>query len=265
MSDRLLLEDGSGYLILEDDSGMLALRHTYAQEVVEDVPNAYWRLGEPSGNFVDTMVGNDATVGGGTPTRSVANTALTTDDGGVGFGVAAAEWLTVADSADLKNADAAFTWEFWYRRDTDTGTQVTAFQKGSTSYSIGVTNGDKLFIGKVGTAVMVTESGTTPADGAWHHWVFTRTGSGAGNTLIYKDGVEGHTDVAPVNTLVDTANALEIGRESTTGPGGILDELALYKAILSSGRINEHWIARTVAAAAVGGDFYPIMGGGYYP
>ncbi len=217
---------------------------------------AYWRLGESSGTFVDSAVGNDGTATG-TPTRDVVNSILIgADDGAVSFPTVN-DFITAPDSADLDLGDGPFSIEFWAQRVTDTGAFEIALNKGVNGYSVGVggfdPESDNLTLGKRGVAVLAYSTPTIPADSSWHHYVITRSGAGAGNTLIYMDGVEGHTDTASIGTAPEnTTSVLEIGREGAGSrwTGG-LDELAIYNTVLSAATVRSHYEAGIANSAGV--------------
>ena len=86
------------------------------------------------------------------------------------------------------------------------------------------------------------------ASGAWHHLVVTRSAAGAGNTKIYLDGVaETVTAVSPATTLANNSEVLTFGRKNV-GPierwGGKLDEIAIYRRVLSAAEVVQPTTAR---------------------
>lgn len=198
------------------------------------------------------MVGNNASAVGG-PIRDVVNPSLASDDGAVSF-PAVSDYLSVPDSADLDLANGPFSLELWFRRDTDTGGPATLLTKGTNAYLVNINASDEFVLDKQGMSGYITRA-TAPvaANGTWHHYVITRSGSGAGNTLIYVDGVEGHVDSLPAAVLADTSTPLEFGREGALNRiAGALDEPAIYKTVLSPSQVAAHYAARTGTGGGVG-------------
>ena len=98
------------------------------------------------------------------------------------------------------------------------------------------------------------------ANGAWHHLVVTRSAAGAGNTKIYLDGVaETITPVSPATTLANNSEVLTFGRKNV-GPverwGGKLDEIAIYRRVLSASEVTSHYSAG-IAGTGGGGPADP--------
>lgn len=222
--------------------------NAYENAVILDGAVFLAPLDEASGDVLDIIGGK---VGTATGTATYGVTGPITGKTAIGFGTAGAEYFTFADHADLDLGDGPFTIEFWFRRVTDTGGQVAVLNKGTNAYSNAVLSTDKVSLGKTGVANMVSESGTTAADSVWHHLAVTRSSSGTDNTLWYKDSVEGHTDISAGTVLADTASALELGREGSSGPGGTLAYLAIYKSVLSAGQVAAHYAAATAGPVTV--------------
>lgn len=225
--------------------------NAYEDEVFADSPVFLATMEEASGNLTDIIGSKTGTVNG-SPTYGVTGPI----NGKTAIDMAAVtDFFDFADHADLDLGDGPFSIELWYRRDEDTGAIATLLHKGTDGYMVAVTAADQLVLDKVGLAgYLVGESGTTPADGTWHHIVITRSAAGAGNTLVYKDGVESHTDSQPAVALADTTSVLRLGQEASSNRiGGALAYVALYKSALSSTRIAAHYNAAT--GSVVSGSF----------
>lgn len=201
---------------------------------------AYWPMDELTGSPQDAKGTNHVTVVNGTPVYDTP-WLIARERGGIYFPADTA-YFTVPDASPLDRGDGPFSLEGIIRRDTDTAGFETAFAKlGGTAYGYGFTNGDKFQLAKVGTEIVCTESGTTAAGGAAIHWLITRSATGAGNTLIYKAGVEGHTDVTPGSVLSDTAGLLAIGREGAGNAlRGALGHAAIYDRVLTADEAKYH-------------------------
>lgn len=204
-------------------------------------------LSEPSGNVVD-IIGGLVGTQNGTPTYGVAGAIPGTT--AITF-TASTEFFNFLDAAALNIGDGPATFVFLFRRTVDTGGQVSIANKGNAAYSLGLTSADKVFIGKVGTAILVSESGTTAADSNWHHVAITRSAAGAGNTLFYKDAVEGHTDVTAATALANAGAPLELGREGATAAGGTVAYFTIFKRVLTAVEIRDQVNAIPAALAGL--------------
>lgn len=154
-----------------------------------------------------------------------------------------ADFISFADHSDFDRADGPFTWWYAVARDTDNGSQQGIVRKGTNAYSVNIngsggTNPDGIGLGKQGVAFLATASTDSPADGTWHTGAVARSAAGAGNTLIYTDATEGHTDGSIGTTLADTATALEIGKDDSTFDGAI-EYLFLFPTQLSGTSISD--------------------------
>lgn len=216
--------------------------NAYEDEVLADGPVFLATMEEASGNLTD-LIGAKTGTANGTPTYGSAGPIA--GKTAIDF-AAVTDFFDFADHADLDLGDGPFSIELWFRRDEDTGALSTLLHKGTNGYMVIVTAADQMTLDKVGLGgFLVGETATTPADGVWRHWVITRSAAGAGNTLIYKDAVEGHTDSQPATALADTTAVLRLGQEASSNRvGGALAYIALYKSVLSATRIAAHYDAR---------------------
>lgn len=155
-----------------------------------------------------------------------------------------ANFISFADHADFDRGDGPFTWWWAVAIDTDNGSQQGLVRKGTNAYAVnrngsGGTNPGGIGLGKQGVAFLCTASVDSPADGSWHTGAVARSAAGAGNTLIYTDAAEGHTDSGSIaTTLADTATALEIGKDDSTFDGAV-EYLFLFPSQLSATDIND--------------------------
>jgi hypothetical protein len=137
---------------------------------------AYWPLTETTGPFADLGGGSHTATATGSPVHDTDGPLLIGDAGSLDFPTAS-DALTAADHADLDLGDGPFSIELWVRRDTDTGGYQMALNKGSAGYAVGITDTDRLQFGKVDHAVIVAETGTTPADSVPRQDSWTHSGS----------------------------------------------------------------------------------------
>jgi hypothetical protein len=215
-------------------------------------PRAYWRLGEASGNPQD-ISGNNNHVNAITGSPTYAQTGAIAGDTNTSITLSSTQYLSVPHASSIDLGDGPWSIEFWYRRDTDSGSSASIIAKGNTALTDGIIINvraaapDIMVLDKFGMSGYITAAtGDASADGLWHHWVCTRSGSGAGNTLWYRDGVEGHADNTPAATIGTTDLPLDIGMESgqtTLGAYGGLDEIALYASVLTAAQVKRHYLA----------------------
>lgn len=164
---------------------------------------------------------------------------------GVTFDGTLTKGIIVPHKAALNLGDGPFTIEAWVNRYGATLRADTAVQKGTGAYGAGF-DGANNFWKLAQTGTNQVASGTAAiTDSNWHHCVITHGALGAGNTLIYVDTIEGHTDGASINNaLINTTSPLTIGYEpGYTGFSGSIAELALYNVVLTAAQIRNHFYA----------------------
>ncbi len=205
----------------------------------------YWKLGENSEPYVDIINGLDAYVDGVAPTAVSGIVGSAQLFGGTDVG------LSIADdgSCDWTTTDD-FSFEFWMKRDTLTQpgldqNEVILGRIGATMW-IGIHTGNPLVAGATLNGVFVASHGnyvwsSMPiTDGQWHH--IAGVHDGATNTLtLYIDGVEDLS--GDIGNFAGT-DPYTIGWFNTGGRypyKGILDELALYDALISPADIVTHF------------------------
>jgi hypothetical protein len=219
--------------------------NAYAATVLQDAPVAYWRFGETSGTTAaDSAGANTGTYTGGYTLGRPG--ALTGDPSTAVLLNGTSGYVNVPDANPLDLGNGPLTYELWVQR-ADAG---TSYQLLYTKYSQGnVFFFNNKFTFDNDNNDIVAESGTT-TDTNWHHFVVTRTGTGTGNTKIYKDGVNVTTEIGITRTLASNASNVSLGRY-TVSDGlffkGSLDEVAVYPTALSAARVQAHY------AAAAGG------------
>lgn len=236
-------------------AGAAQFGNAYEQAVLADGPVTLWRMDEASGNLVDGISGKTA-VPSGAPayrgTTTLVPTKVTVEFPSV------SDFFSGADHADYNLGDGPFTIELIAGRVEDTAAFQVALQKGSQAYSLGVSNGDQWMLGKRDAAILTRASVTAPSNGSLQHVVATRSATrGAGSTKVYVNGADVSVEENTAAILVDTAAALEIGKEASLPSRMRMQYLAIYKSVLSAARVTAHWDAlqQTVPPTLpIGGD-----------
>ncbi|HEX8649070.1 MAG TPA: LamG-like jellyroll fold domain-containing protein [Thermoleophilaceae bacterium] len=143
-------------------------------------------------------------------------------------------YVTAPDANALDLGDSLSV-EAWFKRNA-TGDQ-TLVGKGQNAYVLSITDG-KLTLRKGGDGNIVQSTTTPGADGNWHHVVATKNGS---NAKIYLDGADVSGSVTNPPTLLDSADALNIGTNLAGDSGkwnGWVDDVALYTRALSAAEVG---------------------------
>lgn len=219
---------------------------SYATAILEDSPDFFWRIDEPSGSMVADSARN------GYP-GSVLNGAHLGADGipgtpGSSASLDGIDDLVVGQSAAVV-APQEFSVEVWFKTTTQRGGKLIGF--GSAATGLSDTFDRHIYMDDSGRLVFGTWHGgaatvTSPAsynDGAWHMAVGTL---GQEGLKLYVDGV-----------LVESASHSDadvysgywrVGGDRTWGSSslyfaGQLDEAAAYASALSEARVKRHFEA----------------------
>lgn len=227
----------------------------YSDAVLADSPDAYFRLNDTgSGAFVD-MAGHVSDL---TPNGTIvsAPSLIADSDASAKFDSAAGT-LQHATST-YTSSQIPLTVEFWCKPASLTGSGANG---SSVVVSCGLTGGWAVeYLNTTGVWQVTYESvafypftGTTPAAiGVVQHVVVVmRTATAAD---LYVNAVFQAT--VTTGTLAATTNKLCIGRYDTFGSGfpqATIDEVAIYKNVLSATRIMVHY--RTGAPVQAGANF----------
>lgn len=221
---------------------------TYRDVVLNDNPEAYWRLGESSGStaFDETANGHDGTYQGD-PTLGAAG-ALTNDDDTAVYMDGAGDAVDLGDIIDPQVG--SFTLEAWVKVD-DVSVQaqrIQVKQDGTDGWALSV--GDpgsgaiRFFIRESATIVSLDTATGVVSNGVWHHVVGVYDAS-AGTRKIYVDAVEEAS--ATDDTGGFPTNTVKYGLMAGTEGGvqnemaGVADEFAVYLSALSATQIQEHY------------------------
>lgn len=226
---------------------------SYAQSVLADEPNNYWRLGDPSGTAGVDLAGKDdllfrpgvtlgapGAIGGETDTAATFNGTL---DG-------------IAVDRTLDFRPQVFSQEAWFKTGSITGGQIFGYGNTQTTVStdfdrvLYMSNLGRLFFGvrPNGVTRQTVSSVASYNDNQWHHVVATL---GSNGMQLFVDGVL-------VGSRTDVTSAWQfdgfwrIGGDNlgswTNRPtnryfNGQLDDVAIYPSVLPLSRIQAHYVA----------------------
>jgi len=260
---RLYVTDPLGNQVAGDTVTFTPTANTvspYAQAVINDGPNTYWRLGEASGTTAYDWAGySDGTVGAGV-TRGAAG-AITGDSNTATTLTGAA--TSIVSHPLSQTAPNSFALEGWFQTtgtgriigfgDTQTGTSGnadrTVYINKNGQLAFGVVSGSTV----TGTKTTITSSAAFN-DGQWHYFV---ANLGSGGMSLSVDSKQVAQNGA-VTTAVDYAGWWRLGgdtlggfanRPTSTNFNGSLDDVAIYSTPLTTAQIANHYNASGRTAA----------------
>ena len=233
----------------------------YVDVVDALAPTGYWRLGDSVPPATDRAGSNNGTYSGDTTlgvTGALAGDSDTAADFGgtnsaVDIGPAANLLLTGSLSAS-----------FWFNVDvlTTGGGSDSLFTLTADALNSGTAklaelavnkNGDLVYKHQYGTAGGTEEIYTfTTADvveDTWYNVSLIRDSS-AKNVYVYLDNISLGTFSYSQQAEGYTAGTLSIGRYSTSGLNGMMDEFALFGSVLTSQDVSDIYTAGTVPEPA---------------
>lgn len=231
----------------------------YSAAVLADSPLHYWRCADPGGALlhdvgsqkVALMVNNIDPVG--LPYSGPVSDGGSFLDQGTAYG-----WF----NQDSDALAAPLSLEFWLWQHSDIATQQIAFivRSGASSFFVQTSSTTKL--GGVGTGGTIADAANLTRQ-AWHHVVFTISGTGAG--ILYKDAVSVATGAVGIPPTGNYRFALggNVGSAANQFQGA-LSEAAIYGSVLSAARVTAHFAAADNVSSkpvyAVNGVFNPGPG-----
>lgn len=237
-------------------SGTPPVSSRYADAVLADDPQWYWRLGETSGNRAfDRADFNDMTVTSGV-TRGITGALAGDGDRAATFDGTSAE---VAAARTDERPGNLLTIEAWIRTTTTRGGKIVGLGDANVGTSILVDrhlymdNAGRVFFGVRPAAALTVHGTRSYNDGQWHHVAATL---GTNGMRLYVDGaqVASRTDVT---TAAPVWGYWRIGGDRLQGWDsdptsdyftGSIDEVAVYDRTLSAASIaNHHQVGRTAA------------------
>lgn len=234
-SNRAVIQASDGFKKL--NSAALA-SSAYAQEVLNDGPVRWYRLGEPVGStvFFDSIGDDDLTING-VPTLS--------DTGLVAREANSAMKITADSQGAQRTGPAtsrtAITVEFVFRYDSDGaiyGAEVNGIAtQGWTMIRVGTDIHVNVF---TDTTSLNTLDASGIQDGAIHHFAFTWDGA---TVITYLDGVA--TDFGACTGTLPQTTVLSIGgivldSVLKSGQRGSYQEFAIYDYALSAAQVAAH-------------------------
>jgi len=165
-------------------------------------------------------------------------------------GMETADYVSVANVAAHDLLTGNFSIELWYKRASTDSTGYLYYEPGGV-YIESLWDGS-IYFGSPG----VGDAGVyaAPDDaGVWHHLVITK-GATATSWKLYFDGV----DATPAEIFSSTPSSGEgqskrfASSDGNTGWQGSLDEVAIYKSVLSAERVAAHYNAAVPVTEVTG-------------
>lgn len=221
----------------------------YRDTILADSPYLYWRLSELVGATVasdETANNRDGEYSGGTLEQPGANT-----------GDTACYMDGVDDKALLSSGvglGASFSLEAWIKPDASADQLTTAptfIDQSNHTNKAGFrfqTRQDELRLLLYDGVGAATVGGPfTMGDGLWHHAVATYDGT---TVRVYLDGAE-IASGALSYTETATTEAFHVGRAGGQEWAGVVDEAAIYAAVLTAAQVQAHYDARETVATEV--------------
>ncbi|WP_165985961.1 LamG-like jellyroll fold domain-containing protein [Streptomyces sp. YIM 98790] len=235
----------------------------YADAVLADNPELYWRYDETQGFYASDSSGNNHSgVHRGNPSRGITPPAV---DGPGARGIGYTGGITTYTYSDQSfPAPSQWSGETWFKTTTTEGGKLFGFGREiwrtSRSYDkhLYMRNDGRLTAGVYAGGTRTITSPAAYNDGQWHHVVVTQGGSGQG-LRMYVDG----TLVASNSLYTSNQNFLGYWRTgadnlsnwptrpSSDGFQGQMDETAIYHHTLSAARVAAHYAAASAPADTV--------------
>ena len=158
------------------------------------------------------------------------------------------------------------------RKIKHTGICTSNINNSSTGTAVFISNGDEIcyLTNNGSTSTQNSQNIHTIPDTDWHHYAFTYDGSLANTNLVfYVDGVQKATGNKQ-NTFAtgNSTNPLRIGRGNSVYFGGELDDIGIYKRVLTATEIsalvnapNSWWIGGTSKNVTIDGNNVTTLSG----
>lgn len=236
---------------------------TFEEAVLALTPDAYWRLGESSGNAADSSGNSRTLTAGGTITYGEAGWA---GDGDTAMTFTSGDSLTRADEAlwDVGTSDFTVMWAHkvgpgWPTDQQLIGHDGQGFAGEWYVRMSATTDAIRIRLQDAVTGTLTTDFVTTADSldtGAWVFCVITFDRSG--NAILYVDGYTEYTqDISSASAYnVTNARALWLAGNSASGARdylGSLDEVAFWKGtLLTQSQVRALYDARNGSGGSSG-------------
>jgi hypothetical protein len=206
---------------------------------------SYWRLGEASGNFLDSKGPNPATTVAGGFTRQAPGLLTSDANGAVRGDGAVGTWANVPSNASLNTA--AVTVEFWVKPTVVAGIAAYLIYRGVTGgYFFDLVVGRwRWYVRPTGGDIQI-DTASAPADkipavGVRQHVVGTY--SAVDGARLYVNGVQVATTAGGLALGATTTAQFFATSSSSASFPGTLDEIALYSTVLTAQQVLDHYNA----------------------
>jgi hypothetical protein len=209
---------------LLDDLG--AADAPYYETVLALGPVGYWRLGDAGATAVDEMGVNNGSFAG-SPTKGVTGAIAGDTNKAITLAGSPAK-VSINDNNALDLGDT-FTINAWISKAGSGNRGIVC--KGAGAYYLRLNTADTISLLKDGTAMLATSTGTVGA--GWHMVTATKATTAV---HVYIDGVDLTDNPVTATACVDTATALDFGRDISGDAEyfvGSLDEITLWNRALT--------------------------------
>ncbi|WP_197680538.1 PKD domain-containing protein [Microlunatus sagamiharensis] len=222
----------------------------YAQAVVNDGANHYWRLDEKAGQTVSTdwAGGNDLLLGSGVANGTAGAVNGSPDTAATFDGTANG----TAGQTSSEVAPQVFSAEAWFKTTSTSGGKILGFgdsqlgNSGGYDRHVYLDNAGHLTFGVYPGSVRSVTSGGTYNDGAWHQVVVSLSDGGM---KLYVDGLlegadQGTTSGQAFNGYWRVGGD-NLGGWPSTGSSqnvaGAIDDVSTYPTALTAAQVRNHY------------------------
>ncbi|MFG3137556.1 LamG-like jellyroll fold domain-containing protein [Streptomyces sp. NPDC048211] len=255
---RITASDGTNTSALSANASVTAAGSSspYAERVLADGADLYWRYDEAGGAFAaDASDNADGGVYMNAPSYRTAPSAVS---GSAALTLNGTDEYVYSDRLHHYTSPAPYSIETWFRTGTARGGRIVGYGS-NIGTAQGHTSGisDKLLYltdnGRLAFGVQVGSSSSRPTitsaasfnDNVWHHVVATQ---GASGMRLYVDGVQVGTNAATGNRSYngywrvggDAMAAAWPNRPTSTYFAGQVDETAVYPTALTAAQVAAH-------------------------
>jgi hypothetical protein len=204
---------------------------------------SYWRLGETSGNALDSQDSNPGTTIAGGVTRNVAGLLNTSTDGAIQLDGNSGSYIRAPFAANM-NTGAQMSIEAWAKPSAVAGgVKVVARSNLLTFYLDMTVAPNWRFLANDSVPTAYQAFGGVPTVGQVAHLVGVYD-SLTSTIKLYVNGVLVSTVAASANGLRSTSDAFTVGTDSASLSNwfnGVIDEVALYNVALTPAQITNHY------------------------